>query len=139
MRKFVLCSLIAFAICVSTSTAFGASAPDKAMEAASVWLALADKGDVQATWNQAAEAFKTGIELKEWEKKLPKARQPFGDVITRKASSSETTTTLPGVPDGEYAIFRFQTAFAHKKNAVETLLMQKEKDGGWRTIGYFIK
>ena len=139
MRKLVLCSLIAFALCVNTSAAFGASAPDKAMEAANSWLALADKGDALATWNQAAAAFKAGIELKEWKKTLPKARQPLGDVITRKVSSSETTATLPGVPDGEYAIFRFQTGFAQKKEAVEALLLQKENDGVWRTIGYFIK
>ena len=135
----MLCSLIAFAICVNTSPAFGAGAPDKAMEAANAWLALADKGDAQATWDQAAEVFKAGIELKEWEKALPKTRCPLGDVISRKVSSSETTATLPGVPDGEYAIFRFQTDFTHKKNAVEALLMQKENDGIWRTIGYFIK
>ena len=139
MRKLILCSLITFALCINTSAAFGASAPDKAMEAANTWLALADKGDAQATWNPAAAAFKAGIELKEWEKTLPKARQPLGAVIHRTVLSSETTATLPGVPDGEYAIFRFQTGFSQKKEAVEALLMQKENDGVWRTIGYFIK
>lgn len=36
-------------------------------------------------------------------------------------------------------IFRFQTSFANKKSASEALLMQKEADGVWRTVGYFIQ
>lgn len=75
--------------------------PDVATEAAEAWLALADKGDAQATWHQAAGAFKTGLEQKDWEKTLPQARQPLGEVTSRKLQSSETTTTLPGVADGE--------------------------------------
>ena len=140
MRKLFLVFLIALGLCVHSAVAFGATTvPDVATGAAEAWLALADKGDAQATWHQAAGAFKTGIEQKDWEKTLPQARQPLGEVTSRKLQSSETTTTLPGVTDGEYVIFRFQTSFANKKNASEALLMQKEADGVWRTVGYFIQ
>lgn len=140
MRKLFLCFLIALGLCVHSVVAFGATtAPDVAAEAAEAWLALADKGDAQATWYEAAGVFKAGIEQKDWEKTLPKARQPLGEVTSRKILSSEATTTLPGVADGEYVIFRFQTSFANKKSASEALLMQKEADGVWRTVGYFIR
>lgn len=138
MRKFVLLFLMTLCLCAS-SAAFAATAPDAAKEAAEAWLALADKGDAQGTWDQAASAFKTGIEQKEWENTLPKARQPLGEVTSRTLLSSEVTTSLPGVADGEFVIFRFQTSFASKRRASEALLMQKEADGIWRTVGYFIQ
>ncbi|MDD4700972.1 MAG: DUF4019 domain-containing protein [Desulfovibrio sp.] len=138
MPKFIVIFLIALGLCVNSST-FAATAPDAAKEAADVWLALADKGDAQATWDQAASAFKSGIEQKEWESTLSKARQPLGEVTSRTLLSSEATTTLPGVADGEFVIFRYQTSFASKRRVSEALLMQKEADGMWRTVGYFLQ
>ena len=45
--------------------------------------------------------------------------------------------SIPGAPDGEYAIVVFRTTFAKKLDARETLTLEHEPDGAWRVIGYF--
>ena len=46
--------------------------------------------------------------------------------------------SLPGTPDGEYAVVLFQTAFAKKADSVETLTFALE-EGKWKCAGYFIR
>ncbi len=142
MKKYFSALLLVAAI-LTANLATGATASgkkiDEPMQAAMAWLSLADAVKAQDSWNQAAGAFKAGIELQDWETTLPKARQPLGAVKQRKHLATEATTALPGVPDGEYAIMRFQTEFANKKSATEILILQKEADGAWRTVGYFIQ
>jgi hypothetical protein len=41
------------------------------------------------------------------------------------------TASLPGVPDGQYAVLQFNFKFAHKANAVETVTMMRQ-DGMWK-------
>lgn len=141
MKKHFSALLLVAAI-LTANLATGAIASgkkiDEPMQAAMAWLSLADAVKAQDSWNQAAGAFKAGIELQDWETTLP-TRQPLGAVKQRKHLATEATTALPGVPDGEYAIMRFQTEFANKKSATEILVLQKEADGAWRTVGYFIQ
>ena len=47
--------------------------------------------------------------------------------------------TLPGAPDGEYVIQQYASAFENKKEAMESVVLMKEKDGTWKVVGYFIK
>jgi hypothetical protein len=57
-----------------------------------------------------------------------------------KTLSSKTyMTSLPGAPDGEYVVIKFETSFQNKKSAVETITPMREKDGKWRVSGYYIK
>ncbi|WP_394027518.1 DUF4019 domain-containing protein [Desulfovibrio falkowii] len=118
MKKHFSALLLVAAI-LTANLATGAIASgkkiDEPMQAAITWLSLADAVKAQDRWNQAAGAFKAGIELQDWETTLPKARQPLGAVKQRKHLATEATTALPGVPDGEYAIMGFQTEFANKK------------------------
>ncbi|CAK7041851.1 MAG: hypothetical protein DESF_01750 [Desulfovibrio sp.] len=142
MKKYFLALLLVAAM-LAAAPCMGASSSGKnaaePMRAAEAWLSLADAMNAQESWNQAAAAFKAAVELQNWEKTLPKARQPLGAVKTRTHLATKATTTLPGVPDGEYVVMRFQTEFANKKSAIEVLLLQKETDGAWRTVGYFIR
>jgi hypothetical protein len=48
-------------------------------------------------------------------------------------------TELPGAPDGQYVVMQFETSFANKKSAIETVTFMLEKDGQWKSAGYFIK
>jgi hypothetical protein len=47
--------------------------------------------------------------------------------------------TLAGAPDGEYVVFQFNSSFAHKATALETVTAMKDTDGVWRVAGYSIK
>jgi hypothetical protein len=66
-------------------------------------------------------------------------RDPLGKVLSRALKSATYTTTLPGAPDGQYVVIQYDTAFEHKKSAVETITSMLDKDGTWRVSGYFIK
>jgi hypothetical protein len=60
-------------------------------------------------------------------------------MLTRKLKSAAYTKTLPGAPDGEYVVIRYESSFEHKQSAVETVTPMLDKDGVWRVSGYYIK
>jgi hypothetical protein len=112
----------------------------KAAELASeAWLKFVDSGDYSQSWIEASSYFKAAVTEKEWEQKANAARQPLGALISRKLRSAQYTTTLPGAPDGEYVVIRYDTSFANKKSAIETVAPILHKDGQWRVSGYCIK
>ncbi|BBO76064.1 hypothetical protein DSCW_34810 [Desulfosarcina widdelii] len=53
--------------------------------------------------------------------------------------SSSYTASLPGAPDGEYAVIQFESLFEKKKSGIETVTPMMDKDGMWRASGYTIK
>lgn len=112
---------------------------NKAVASAEAWLDLVDGGKYADSWKQASEYFKNAVKLAQWEQSLVALRKPLGKIISRKLSSKNYMTSLPGAPDGEYVVIQFETSFQNKKSAVETVTPMKEKDGRWRVSGYYIK
>lgn len=102
------------------------------------WLALVDTGQWTRTWEAAGTLFKSRASQSQWTSKVQPLRQAFGPVESRTLMSATKTTSLPGVPDGEYAIVRFHTVFAHKKDAVETVILARQGTD-WKVDGYFIR
>jgi hypothetical protein len=72
-----------------------------------------------------------------WTQKVSAVREPLGAMATRNIKDVKLTKTLPGMRDGQYATVRFDSSFAHKTAAVETVVLRSEK-GAWSVIGYFI-
>ena len=58
---------------------------------------------------------------------------------TQVLASAKQTKSLPGAPNGDYAVMEFDASFAGKKSAVETVTFSLEKDGQWRAVGYHIQ
>lgn len=121
----------------------GAQAQQKpeqaAQDAASSWLALVDNGKYAESWKEAAELFRNAITPEKWQQSLHAARDPLGKLLSRKVISANYTKTLPGAPDGEYVVIRYESSFEHKQSAIETVTSMLERDGKWRVSGYFIK
>ncbi len=69
---------------------------------------------------------------------LAGVRPPFGAVISRDIKVAKFSTSLPGVPDGEYVTIQSATSFEKKAEAVETVTMVRIEDE-WQVAGYFIK
>lgn len=65
--------------------------------------------------------------------------RPARALQTRRLASSRATTSLPGVPDGDYVVMQLQSAFEHKVSAVETVTAARQPDGAWRVAGYFVR
>lgn len=124
---------------VLAATAWAGPKTDEAVKAAEAWLKLVDGAQYKESWSEAAGFFKERVKEEDWIKMIDLARKPLGEVVERKLLKASYTTSLPGVPDGEYVVIEFQTAFSKKKNSVETITPMKEANGQWRVSGYFIK
>jgi len=110
-----------------------------AERAANDWLALIDAGDAVASWRSAASLFKKAVTQEQWSQALAAARSPLGAVVTRTLARAESTTQLPGAPDGHYVVIQFDTQFEKKRAAVETVTPMQDTDGQWRVSGYFVR
>jgi hypothetical protein len=110
-----------------------------AERAAQEWLALADIVDTRGTWAAAASLFRNAVPHDEWARSLHAVRDPLGPVVARTLRSGHTAGELPGAPDGEYVVLEFDTQFARKRAAVETVTPMRDADGAWRVSGYYIR
>ena len=110
-----------------------------AVAAAEKWLGLVDRGNYAASWSGAATFFRNAVTQEKWEQSMQAFRKPLGKLVSRRVKTAEYKTSLPGAPDGQYVVIEFETSFANKKSAVETVTAVLDKDGTWRVVGYFIK
>jgi hypothetical protein len=120
-------------------TAGGSGKKEAALSAAEKWLAVVDKGNYSESWREAASYFRNAVTQEKWDQSLQAYRKPLGRLVSRKVASEAYETSLPGAPDGEYVVIRFETSFENKNQAVETVTPMLDKDGKWRVSGYFIK
>ncbi len=143
MRKVfwpVLFLLMLAAVLASPARLRALDKPEAAAQkAAELWLVLTDAGKYAESWNAASRMFKAGVTEEQWQSAMHRYRDPLGAVKSRKLSSAIPRKSLPGVPDGDYVVFRFASSFEHKQAATETVTEQMEKDGSWRIAGYFIQ
>ena len=126
----------------ATTSAVNAQPDSKAegtaLPAVQTWLSLMDNGDYGQSWETAANSFHAAVSKSDWVAKSAEIRQPLGNVLSRKLSSTEQPTDLPGMPDGSYFVAKFDTAFAGLKSAVETVTFALSDDGQWKAVGYLI-
>ena len=111
----------------------------QAQDSAKAWLALVDSARYAQSWDRAAALFRNAVTRADWEKAARSARDPLGALRSRQVKSATFTRTLPGAPDGEYVVILYDTQFANKAAAVETVTPMREKDGSWKVAGYYIR
>ena len=107
--------------------------------AADLWLTQIDTAKYLEAWKGFSPFFQERMTFEKWQQQIQSARSIFGNLITRKLQSSNFATTMPGAPDGNYAIIQYDTAFEKKKNAIETITLLHGKDNKWGLTGYYIK
>jgi hypothetical protein len=139
MKQLASLFVLAAALAAASAHAQQPDAVRDAVDAANRWLVPADAADGAATWDQAASAFRAAVSRDDWSTALGQVRQPLGAVTSRTMVSSEYKRALPGAPDGEYVVIRYDTQFEHKAHAVETVVPMRERDGSWKVSGYFVK
>jgi tRNA A-37 threonylcarbamoyl transferase component Bud32 len=157
MNKSLLFTSAIIAVCLATGLAVRSTAQttptnqapgspaaaepgeSAAVSAAQAWLSLVDHGDYAGSWKVTVPFFQAAVPEASWKDSMEKFRQPLGDLISRKLQSSQPVTQMPGAPDGEYVVMQFDTSFANKKSAVETVTVGPKKDGQWKVSGYYIK
>jgi hypothetical protein len=110
-----------------------------AQAAARDWLELTDRGNAQASWATAGKKFQAALPASGWADSLKKARAPFGAITSRAIFKTVFQTTFPGAPEGDYALIDYTTNFAGRPAAHETVTLERETDGAWRVVGYYIR
>lgn len=109
-----------------------------AERSALAWLEQLDAGQYVTTWNDAAAIFRDALTPQQWETAASSARKPLGALQSRKLISATPVTDLPGAPTGQYVVLQFETAFANKGTAFETVTPFLE-NGVWRVSGYYVR
>lgn len=112
---------------------------EKALTAATDWLALVDRSEMSASWDHTAALFRQAVSREQWIKKITAARAPLGKRVWRKVILTKYETQLPAAPPGEYVVIQFKTVFENAALTVETVTPMKDPDGEWRVSGYYIK
>lgn len=115
-----------------------ADASTDATGAAKAWLALVDAGNLAQSWTTSSGLMQARISQADWTKAAQPIHDQLGAVVSREAAGVQMMKSLPGAPDGDYAIVRFNTKFANKADAKETVTMMME-GGTWKCAGYFIQ
>jgi len=110
-----------------------------AVKAAEAWLALIDNAEYDKSWDEAAPAFKQKVARSQWVQQIRSVRGPLGALKSRSLLGAKYTTEIPNAAKGEYVIIQFQTSFANKENAVETVTPMLDDEGVWRVSGYYMR
>ena len=140
VRHALACALAAVvAACFVPAGLAQDPASTTVQRAARDWLALTDADKAAESFDAAGKQFKNAMTRDGWVDALKKARDPFGKMEQRTVLSTTFATSFPGAPDGNYAIVLFRTSFAKKTDASETVTLEREADGAWRVVGYFIR
>ncbi len=140
MKTFVAGLLVLYlSFCAGLALAQNPEKEQAAIVAAQQWLELVDANHYGRSWQQAATHFQTGVSKTKWRDAMMAVRKPLGRLQSRQLLSADYQTSLPGAPDGEYVVIQFQTSFANKQKAVETVTPKLETDGSWRVSGYYIR
>lgn len=106
--------------------------------AAKDWLVLVDAQNWGDSWRSAGSIFRSQVSRKSWAATILPVRQPLGALTSRSFLKVTKTTSLPGAPVGEYELIEFQSDFANKRGAIETLVLANE-GAAWKVVGYFIR
>lgn len=116
-----------------------ASAVHKGQEAAVAWLDLLDSGQYATSWDQAAPQLQRAVPRTVWEARVREQRAPLGPVVARRLKWANYTETLPEQLAGQSVVLEYETRFANRVSAAETVTPVKDSNGIWRVGAYRIR
>jgi hypothetical protein len=128
----------AIASLIFAAVLLAAPANNQAGPSGEAWVKLIDGGKYAETWREASSYFRSRVPEQQWVGVVQGVRGPLGALVTRKQKSITFAKTLPGAPDGNYAVMVYETSFQNKASAVETLTVMADGEK-WRVAGYFIR
>lgn len=132
--------LVAAALFVLPASSWAAGPETaEARAVADRWIAEVDAGNYAGSWAQASASLRREMPIAQWQAYADALRGRLGAMQERKVVSAEATTSLEGMPRGQYVRIDYQTAFERRKRARETVGLRLEADGSWRVLGYFMR
>jgi hypothetical protein len=136
MKRYII-SLAVLALLAGSVGVVGAEdSPEKAAQkAAEAWMPLWDSGKYDKSYEALAEHTKQSIPKRQWFVYWSAVRKPLGKLKSRKLIEAKYIKSLPGVPNQEGAVLRYESSFENKESVMETFGMMREK-GSWRVANY---
>jgi hypothetical protein len=117
-----------------------APSPDPAArEAAESWIATLEAGEYQTSWEEAGEMFRTTLTAEGWAEQAATVQEQIGRATSRELAELNAVTDPPGAPPGDYVHIRYHSDFAVLGSVLETVVLIREEERGWRVIGYFLQ
>jgi len=129
-RLFALLFIASLALPASAQTPPVNAAQPTPDDRARQWLTLVDDSNYAegiAQMGQQARTAEMG--------KLPQIREPLGAMAERSLKDITLAKTAPGLPAGQYAIVRYESRFANRASAIETVTLAMTKSGS-AVVGY---
>jgi Protein of unknown function (DUF4019) len=114
----------------------GASPEALAQAAAETWLDLVWNGQVEESWETAAETFKQAVTAEQWASAGSQVMGQTGPFRSRSLETADRTQSLPNAPPGDYVVLTYSSVFENAPGR-EIVTMMLE-DGEWKTIGYYV-
>jgi len=108
-----------------------------ARNTAEKWLAKADGGDHAGTWDMTTPEFRVQIRKEDWKARQETFYQQLGRPTRRELIAAKYTTSVPGVPEGEYVLIQYRRPVSAGGPVLETITMRRAGDQ-WQTAGYWI-
>ncbi len=137
MHKFA--SSLVVLLLLTSIASFAQSSEDLGRHAAERWIVLVDDQQYDQSWKEAAKLFQSSLSIEQWQKEAAERRSQIGSKNSRKLKDLKTTTSAKGLPAGQYVVVKYQSSFAKKKNATETVVAVVEPDGAWRVAAYSLE
>ncbi len=99
---------------------------------------MIDTRNYSRSWKESSAIVQGAATEQHFTNVLDTFRTPLGDLVSRKLVSSQRLAQMPGAPDGHYVVLQFETSFANKKSAIETVTFVLD-NGQWKPASYSIK
>lgn len=141
MRTIHLAVLVLMMLAAPAALSGQASAQAErdATAAADRWISLIDAGDFRQSWDEAGAALQGAVAPDQWAATVKRVLDQLGPLQARAHKAATYTTTLPNVPPGEYVVVEYRSEFRNADSAVETVVLQKHAEAGWRVVGFFVR
>ncbi len=94
------------------------------------WLTLVDDSNYAQGIAQMGEQARTAQMGT-----LPQIREPLGAMAARNLKDITLPKSVPGMSAGQYAVVRYESRFANRATAIETVTLAMAKSG-WAVVGY---
>lgn len=141
MKKLILSLAVLLALAAGNAS-FAANQPRPEVVARAVsehWLALVDDAKSEESYLDLSPTFRKEVGKRKWRHTITSLRKPLGKLASRKFKNAVYTKELPGAPDGEHVVVSFDTTFANRRAATETVIAILDADLVWRVTSYTVK
>ncbi|HEV2274291.1 MAG TPA: DUF4019 domain-containing protein [Acidobacteriaceae bacterium] len=154
-RNWAVCTIFAVLLLSSSSFAQQGSTPPQQQQAARApdphaseelaaqrqalgFLQYLDQGRYPDSYAYTSRLIRAKLSQAQFGQEVQKARASLGAKQTRKLLNASYATSLPDAPSGQYVVLQYNTDFANKSNAVETLTLSFE-NGYWWVAGWYVR